>query len=205
MGCAYVSGPVEVQVNLRDGNGFVHLGYTVDGVQPEEIFYTVPVHSDQYGGSGGPEIDRQFMGKTARISLSLVYYDLAVIKKLRHGQNSENWSTNDQGQLVDVGGLVTCGNRAFQVLLIGSSDTAATAASSGTAPVMTLLNYPNCWYDGPVKFPLGSKHTVFDFDIKATPFTSDTTNYGNGKTYLYLPNNHLVTDMSSYDDTTQSA
>lgn len=203
--CPYVSGPVEVKVNLRDGNGFVHLGYTVDGVSPEEIFYTNPIHSDQMGGSAGPEVDRQFMGKSARISLSMVKYDLAVMLKMRHGQESENWSANNAGQLVDIGGLVTCGNRAFQILLIGSADTAATTASAGTAPVVTPLNYPNCWYDGPVKFPIGSKNTVWDLDIKATPFTTDSTQSGDGKTYLYLNNSHVVTDMATYAGSTQAA
>ena len=90
--CPYVTGPVLVKVNLRDGGGFVNLGYTTEGVQLEETFYTNPIHSDQYGGTAGPEVDRQFMGKSAKISLSLVEYNLAVVKKLREGQSASMWA-----------------------------------------------------------------------------------------------------------------
>lgn len=197
--CPYVSGPVLVKVNLRDGSGFVNLGYTTEGVQLEETFYTNPIHSDQYGGTAGPEVDRQFMGKSAKISLSLVEYSLATVKKLREGQASTNWSTGNPGTLVNLGKLVTCGNTAFQILLVGSLDTAAVAASPGAVTLADNLNFPNCWYDGPVRMPIGSKNTVFDFDIKATPWTTDTTQSGDGLTRLWMQNDHLVTTLHNYN------
>ena len=203
--CPYVSGPVLVVVNLRDGNGWVNLGYTSEGVQIEEEFFTNPIHSDQYGGTAGPPVDRQFMGKKAKISLSMVEYSLAVVKKMREGQASVNWATGVAGQIVNVGGLLSCGKRAFQVRLLGQADVAATAADAGAVTVATTLNYPNCWYSGPVRFPIGSKNTVWDFDIEAMPFTTDTTQSGDGKTYLFLENNHLVTNMATYAGTTQTA
>lgn len=196
--CPYVTGPVLVKVNLRDGAGFVNLGYTAEGVQVEEQFYTNPIHSDQYGGTAGPEVDRQFMGKSAKINLSLVEYSLAVVKKMREGQASTNWSTGNPGTIVNVGGLVTCGNTAFQLLLIGALDTAAIAANAGATVLADYLNFPNCWYDGPVRYPIGSKNTVFDFDVKATPWTTDTTQSGDGITRLWMQNNHLVTTLHNY-------
>lgn len=196
--CPYVTGPVLVKVNLRDGAGFVNLGYTAEGVQVEEQFYTNPIHSDQYGGTAGPEVDRQFMGKSAKINLSLVEYSLAVVKKMREGQASTNWSTGNPGTIVNVGGLVTCGNAAFQLLLIGALDTAAIAANAGATVLADYLNFPNCWYDGPVRYPIGSKNTVFDFDVKATPWTTDTTQSGDGITRLWMQNNHLVTTLHNY-------
>ena len=202
--CPYVSGPVLVKINLRDTNGFVNLGYTTEGVQIEEEFFTNPIHSDQYGGTAGPPVDRQFMGKKAKISLSLVEYSLAVVKKMREGQASTNWATGVAGQIVNVGGLLSCGKRAFQIQLLGAADVAATAADAGAVTVATTLNYPNCWYSGPVRFPIGSKNTVWDFDIEAMPFTTDTSQSGDGKTYLFLENNHLVTSMATYAGTSQS-
>lgn len=196
--CPYVTGPVLVQVNLRDGAGFVNLGYTAEGVQVEEQFYTNPIHSDQYGGTAGPEVDRQFMGKSAKINLSLVEYSLAVVKKMREGQASTNWSTGNPGTIVNVGGLVTCGNTAFQLLLIGALDTEAIAANAGATVLADYLNFPNCWYDGPVRYPIGSKNTVFDFDVKATPWTTNTTQSGDGITRLWMQNNHLVTTLHNY-------
>lgn len=197
--CPYVTGPVLVKVNLRDGSGFVNLGYTTEGVQLEETFYTNPIHSDQYGGTSGPEVDRQFMGKSAKINLSLVEYNLDVVKALREGQASTGWPTGVPGQITGIGGLVTCGNVGFQILLIGSLDTAALAANAGaTTLTAEALNFPNCWYDGPVRMPIGSKNTVFDFDIKATPWTTDTTQSGDGKTRLWMQNNHLVTTLATY-------
>jgi hypothetical protein len=203
--CAYVSGPVLVKVNLRDSNGWVNLGYTTEGVQIEETFFTNPIHSDQYGGTAGPPVDKQFMGKTARISLSLVEYSLAVVKKMREGQASLNWSTGAAGTLNNIGGLLSCGKRAFQIQLLGAADVAATAADANAVTIATTLNYPNCWYSGPVRFPIGAKNTVWDFDIEATPFTTDTTQSGDGKTYLFLENNHLVTNFATYAGTTQTA
>ena len=196
--CPYVTGPVLVKVNLRDGGGFVNLGYTAEGVQIEEQFYTNPIHSDQYGGTAGPEVDRQFMGKSAKINLSLVEYNLAVVKKLREGQASTNWATANPGTIVDIGGLVTCGEAAFQILLVGALDTAAIAANAGATVLAEYLNFPNCWYDGPVRYPIGSKNTVFDFDIKATPWTTDTTQSGDGVTRLWMQNSHLVTTLATY-------
>ena len=203
--CPYVSGPVLVKINLRDGNGFVNLGYTSEGVQIEEEFYTNPIHSDQFGGTAGPPVDRQFMGKKAKIGLSLVEYSIAVVKKMREGQASTNWSTGSAGTLVNIGGLLSCGKRTFQIQLLGAADVAATAADAGAVTIATTLNYPNCWYSGPVRFPIGSKNTVWDFDIEAMPFTTDTSQSGDGKTYLFLENNHLVTNMATYAGSTQSA
>ena len=196
--CPYVTGPVLVKVNLRDGGGFVNLGYTTEGVQLEETFYTNPIHSDQYGGTAGPEVDRQFMGKSAKISLSLVEYSLAVVKKLREGQVASAWPSGVPGTITGVGGLVTCGNTAFQIMLIGALDTAAIAANAGATVIADYLNFPNCWYDGPVRMPIGSKNTVFDFDIKATPWTTDTTQSGDGVTRLWMQNSHLVTTLATY-------
>jgi hypothetical protein len=196
--CPYVTGPVLVKVNLRDGGGFVNLGYTTEGVQLEETFYTNPIHSDQYGGTAGPEVDRQFMGKSAKINLSLVEYSLTVVKKLREGQAATSWATGVPGTITTVGGLVTCGNCAFQIMLIGALDTAAVAVNGSAVVLADYLNFPNCWYDGPVRMPIGSKNTVFDFDIKATPWTTDTTQSGDGITRLWMQNSHLVTTLATY-------
>jgi hypothetical protein len=203
--CPYVSGPVLVKINLRDGNGFVNLGYTTEGVQVEEEFYTNPIHSDQFGGTAGPPVERQFMGKKAKIGLSLVEYSIAVVKKMREGQASTNWSTGAAGTLVNIGGLLSCGKRTFQIQLLGAADVAATAADAGAVTIATTLNYPNCWYSGPVRFPIGSKNTVWDFDIEAMPFTTDTSQSGDGKTYLFLENSHLVTNLATYAGSTQAA
>lgn len=203
--CPYVSGPVLVKVNLRDGNGFVEVGYTTEGVQVEEHFHTSPIHADVYGGTAGPEVDRQFMGKSARLSLSLPVYNLAVVKKMREGQASTNWAAGNPGTLVNIGGLVTCGNVAFQILLVGAADVAAIVASGSATVVAEKLNFPNCWYDGPVRFPLGAKNTVWDFDIKVTPFTTNTTAGGDGVTRLWMENDHLVTNMGTYAGAAQGA
>lgn len=196
--CPYVSGPVLVKVNLRDGNGFVNLGYTTEGVQVEETYFTNPVHSDQYGGTTGPAVDRQFMGKSAKLSLSIVEPNLAVAKKLREGQASTGWATGAAGTITNIGGLVTCGNRSFQILLIGAADTAAVAANAGADVMADNLNFPNCWYSGPVRFNLASKNTTIEFDVEALPFTPDTTQSGDGKTYLWMQNSQLITTLATY-------
>jgi len=204
--CPYVSGPVLVKVNLRDGAGWQNLGYTTEGVQVEEHVHTNPIHADAYGGSAGPEVDRQFLGKSARISLSMPIYSLTVMKKMRESQASTNWSSGDPGTLVNIGGLITCGNTGFQLLLQGSIDQVAVAANPAASVMAKWLNFPNCWYDGPIRYTIGAKNTVFDLDIKATPFTSDATNQGgDGLTRLWMENENLVTNMGTYAGTSQAA
>jgi hypothetical protein len=129
---------------------------------------------------------------------------MAVAKKLRESQASTNWSTGAAGTLTNIGGLVSCGKRAFQVLLIGAADTAAIAADAGAAVLADNLNLPNCWYAGPIRFNLASKNTTIDFDIEALPFTTDSTQSGDGKTYLWMQNAHVVTNFATYAGTTQS-
>jgi hypothetical protein len=203
--CPYVSGPALVKINLRDSNGWVNLGYTTEGVQVEETLFTNPIHSDQYGGTAGPPVDKQFMGKSARISLSLVEFSIAVAKRLRESQASLNWTTGVPGTITNVGGLVTCGKRAFQVLLVGAADAAAVAADAQAITLADKLNFPNCWYAGPIRYNVASKNTTLDFDIEATPFTTDTTQSGDGKTYLWMQNDHLITTFATYAGTTQTA
>lgn len=205
--CPYVSGPVLVKVNLRDGLGFQNLGYTADGVQLEETFLTNPIYADQYGGNAGPEVDRQFMGKTARVGLSLTTYSMSVVKKMVEGQAATNWAFHLPGTIVDIGALITCGNSSIQVLLLGEADVKAEATAvsasvaAGTTPLVAVnLNLPNCWYDGPVKFPIGSKNTVFDFDLKVTPFTTDPTRTANAstETILWMENPNRINNLATY-------
>ncbi len=203
--CAYVSGPVAVNVNLRDGNGFVALGWTVDGVDVQHNPFTGPIHSDEYGGTAGPPVDRQFFGASIKLGLNMVRFDVAVAKRLREMQASNNWATGAAGTLNNLGGMLTCGRRSIQVLLVGQADTAATAASASAPTLATFFNVPNCWFDGPVSYNLASKNTVFTLDLLGLPFTSDTAQSGDGKTYLFLENNHLITNFATYAGSAQTA
>ena len=203
--CAYVSGPVQVRINLRDGEGFQILGYTTEGVDVQHNAFTNPIYSDEYGGNAGPPVERQFMGASIKLSMQIVRGDIALWKKIREMQSSENWSSGAAGTLSNVGGMMTCGNTTMQILLIGSADTAATAASAGAATLATFFNVPNCWFDGPVSYTLASKNSVLSLDLLGLPFTSDTTQSGDGKTYLFTENNHLITNMATYAGTAQTA
>lgn len=193
--CPYVSGPCLVKVNLRDGNGVVDLGYTAEGVQVEEQLFEQPIHSDRYGGSAGPPVDKQWFGKSARIPLQLVEYDLAVVKLMRQITIASTWSTmDDEGGIVDIGALTSCTNQSWQVILVGSLDS--------TSSHMTPLNFPNCFPTGAIRYPLGAKNTIFDIDLHAIPFTTDTAQSGDGKTYLWLNNSSAaIADLHAFDAT----
>lgn len=198
--CPYVPGPVEVKVNLRNGDGLQTLGYTIEGVQVEESPFLTPVHSDRYGGTAGPPIDRIWLGKSARLSLQMVEYKLSLMKELRDLQDATGYTSHAAGEIVDIGTLLTCASRSWQIVLVGSRDTAAVAADAN-AIVMTTLNFPNAFVEGPINYNLSSKNTVFNLDILALPWTSDTAQSGDGLTRLYLQAATVINNLMTYDAT----
>jgi hypothetical protein len=198
--CPYVPGPVLVKVNLRNGDGLQTLGYTTEGVQVEEISFTNKIHSDRYGGTAGPPIDTQYFGKAARIQLQMVEYDLSVLKEIRDLQDATGFTAHAAGEIVDIGTLMTCASRSWQIVLVGERDVAAVAADAG-AIVMTTLNFPNTFVEGPLRYPLGAKNSVFDLDLMALPWTSSTAQTGDGLTRLYIEAATVINNLMTYDAT----
>jgi hypothetical protein len=200
----YVSGPVLVKVNLRDGAGVVNLGYTADGVEWQMIPKYRDIYSDRAGGTEGSPIVKQFLSAEARIPLQLVEFEPIVLRKMMHiivNNGAAAASGRIAGELPQGGCLSGLTTSSFQVILVGACDATALAADApaGTgstydadgAQVLTPVNFLNCFYEGPMTFPVGSRNSMPSFDILALPTTSDTTNNpaGDGKTRIFIPRN----------------
>jgi len=188
----YVAGPVIVQVNLRDGNGLVSLGYSADGIQVSDRQHYGDIHSDRYGGQQGPPIDRQFFGRSAVIPLQLSEFEPVVARRLR------NMLFGTPAGVNVVGCPLTADGKTFQVILTGSKDAAALVADAN-AETLTPLNYPNCFLEDPVDVPVGSKNTILGLNIVAHQWTSDTAQSGDGVTRLYLDRStEVIADLAAY-------
>ena len=203
----YVSGPVLVKVNLRDGNGLLPLGYTEDGIQVQHIPMYRDIFSDRNGGVEGSPIDRQFMSEQARLPIQLVEFEPQIMRRMLHiiaGDGSLGETTREIGELPPAGGLQAAENVAFQVVLIGSKDQAALVTDPVTstagndtdsgAQVITPLNYLNCFFDGPIEMMAGSKNSMPSFEFRAFPITADGVG-GDGKQRLFITRNE-----TAYDD-----
>ena len=76
-------GPCKISVGTGDDNALEVLGYSIDGVQIQEVSRTADVPGDQNGGTEGPPIDVQFFGQIHEVSFDLSKFDLAILNKLR--------------------------------------------------------------------------------------------------------------------------
>lgn len=200
----YVAGPVLVRVNLRDGGGIVTLGYTADGVEAQITPIYRDIYSDRTGGTESTPAVKQFLSAQARIPLQLVEFEPAVLRKMMHlvvNNGAAAASGRIAGELPQGGCLSGLTTSSFQLILVGACDAAALAADAPAgagsvydadgAQVLTPINFLNCFYEGPITIPVGSRNSMPSFDIVALPTTSDTTAdpAGDGKTRLYIPRN----------------
>jgi hypothetical protein len=197
----YVTGPCQIKVNFRDGNGLQWLGYSENGIEVQENFLYVDVNSDRYGGTSGAPIDRQFMGATARIPVQLSEFDPEVLDTCRkylptNGAGGETTLAN--GELPAAGCLVAAENQSLQVVLVGLKDAAALVADAN-ALTLSPLNFLNCFYDGSSRINIAARHAMPAFDFLALPSTADGTT-GDGKTRLYVPRSQTVyNDLKNID------
>jgi len=191
----YVTGPAIIKVNLRDGNGLVTLGYSADGVQISERILYNDIHSDRYGGQAGPPIDRQFMGRMARIPVQLVEFNSDIFNLIR------NFQFGTPAGISDVGTPLTADGKSIQVVISGQKDLATLSAAPATK-TLSPLNYPNCFIDDPLDIPIGAKNSIIGLEFTATQFTSDTTQGGDGLTFLNLTQSEEeINNLAAYDNT----
>ncbi len=60
-----------------------HLGYSRNGVEPDQEPYFDEVPGDQNGGDQGPPIEIQYLGEIVRVRLEMTRFDDAVADKIR--------------------------------------------------------------------------------------------------------------------------
>jgi hypothetical protein len=203
----YVAGPCLVRVNLRDGDGIQNLGYSLDGIEPQITPIYRDIYSDRSGGQESAPLLRQFLAATARIPIQLVDFEPVVLRKMMKmvvNDGAGGPGARLPGALPPPGCLTGQSTSSFQLILQGACDATALAADAPAgagdtyvedgAQVLSPMNFLNCFYEGPMTIPLGSKNTVVSFEVMALPTTSDTTASpaGDGKTRLYIARDATV-------------
>lgn len=136
--CTQVAGPVGVWVDTDAGHALQHLGWSVDGVQIQEIPYITGIPSDLNGGTDGPPVDFQVYPSQHRIILDLNIFDPLVEAKVALRVNPA------ASVSPTVGMLIGCSGQYYRVLLYGAN---------------FVRNYPYCVPMEPIDFNIGSKFT----------------------------------------------
>lgn len=114
----HVSGEALLRTGTASLNALEDLGVSVDGVDIEIRDYVSPVHVDTYGGPSGPPFDEIGYGQTATISAQLVFYDKAVLAKIR-----PPFVGGTDGQQGTAGTLYGAGSKYFRLLITSTVDT----------------------------------------------------------------------------------
>ncbi len=110
--CNNVAGKVQVWVDTGVGNSLEFLGYTINGVEIEEMTFMSNIPSDEQGGTEGPPADIQHMGDLHYIRLELGQYFDTVLAKIRARLKGAT-----EGASITPGTLIRCGGYTFRVLL----------------------------------------------------------------------------------------
>ena len=204
----YVAGPCLVRVNLRDGDGIQNLGYSVDGIEPQITPMYRDIYSDRSGGQESAPLLRQFLAASARIPLQLVDFEPVLLRKLQKlvvNDGAAGPGARLPGELPPPGCLTGATTSSFQLILQGACDATALAADAPAgsgdtyvedgAQVLSPINFLNCFFEGPMTIPMGSKNTIVSFEVMALPTTSVVASSGDGKTRLYI-----ARDATAFND-----
>lgn len=116
--CNNVAGPVQVWVGTGAASALEFLGYTINGVEIEELTFMSNVPSDRDGGTEGPPADVQHMGDLHYLRLEMGQFYEAILAKIRARLNGSTEASS-----IVPGTLLKCGNYGFRVLLWGPNYT----------------------------------------------------------------------------------
>lgn len=136
--CTQVAGPVGIWTGTGSAFALEHLGWSLDGVQIQEIPFITGVPSDLNGGTDGPPVDFQVFPSQHRIILDLNIFDPTVEAKVALRANPA------AAVSATVGMLIGCSGQYYRVLLYGTN---------------FVRNYPYCIPMEPLDFNVGSKFT----------------------------------------------
>lgn len=107
-----VDGLAAIQICLANGGTLAQLGYSINGVEIDEVSFTEDIHGDENGGEAGPPIDVQHHGDIARIRMTLSKWDETVANLIR-----ANVAGGVAGVVPATGTLLFGGGHAFRVLI----------------------------------------------------------------------------------------
>lgn len=148
------------------------------GLCSESIRITIeqerkPIIVDAYG-SKPPE--SQFFGAMARIQMTLVHFDPAVLEVCLQ----ESWGSSPAaGQLGHAGSLMGNGLALFAAGGVNGNHFISLNIQSATG--QTSWNFP-CAYlaDNPMEWPLGTEKSLVSLTWESIPYSVDPWNSGNG-------------------------
>jgi len=173
-----VNGYASVYVGAQDSvfSALAELGWTVDGVEIAETHYSEDVYTDRLGGHI-PE-DIQNFGAEARITLDLIKYDLAVLRKIipRVYEGTVGLTPNVPaeagGLFVACGSMFTCGIKRQYGGTTGDcknpgSLANATTFASGTPEGNWI--FPRCYVVDERSVKVGTKVTRHRLTLRALP------------------------------------
>lgn len=150
--CAvYVAYPY-IASPYNSGNPIL-LGYTRNGLTPQEQGYYLNVPGDQNGGEEGPPIEIQALGMTALIRLELTKYDMDVVHYVRR-------------QLAGVtqGTPAAAGSLMFSAGLVGRLTLVPLAGGTG---IGIPQNFPRVFTRQPIECGRGSKFSTLICEFEA--------------------------------------
>jgi hypothetical protein len=171
----HVNGYATVGVGAMDAvtiSSFTELGWTVDGVEIAETHYAEDVYTDRLGGHI-PE-DVQNFGSEARITIDLIKYDLAVLRKVltREYDGTVGVTPNEPSL---AGDLMTACSKMFSLYIKrqygGTTGDCKNPGSLGQSSGTPEGNwaFPRCYVVDERSVKVGTKVTRHRLTIRALP------------------------------------
>jgi hypothetical protein len=141
---------------LRTGTGSANaledLGVSVDGIDIAITDYTEAIYTDSYGADV-PFDEQQFLAD-AVVSGQLVFYDEAVLAKLRGRPNAVD------GQLGAAGQLWGAGGKYFRLLVASPTD--------------VPYNFLHARLQNAFSQKIGTRRTLWNVQFYCTPYTGSS-------------------------------
>lgn len=151
----HVSGEALIKTGTGSASALETLGVSVDGVDIDIEDHVDPIFTDTFG----PKVpfEEQSFLQSARINIRLVFYDEAILLKLR-----PQLVSGTEGTMSQAGSLFGASGKYFRLLILSPLD---------TLPWNFL--YARC--DRGKKVKIGTVKNVWDLNFFAIPYTGTVT------------------------------
>jgi hypothetical protein len=148
----HVNGECAVRTGTGAANALEDLGVTVDGADIDVMDHTVPIHTDTNGGPQGPPFDELYLPQDAEVTMQLVFFDEAVLAKIRFRVQGTDGLMGPAGKL--WGGA----SNYFRLLLTSPIDT-------------TPHNFPSARLTKSFSAKLGNRQTIWNLTFYCLAYT----------------------------------
>ena len=146
----HVNGEALARTGTGTSNALEDLGVTVDGAEIELRDFTEPVFTDTFGPDV-PFDEQQFL-EDALIRLQLVFYDDAVLGKVR------SRASGTDGTIGNAGTLWGGGSKYFRLLIASPTDSLP-------------FNFPTARVRNSASHKIGTRRTLWNIEFYAVPYS----------------------------------